>query len=471
MEAVIGLEIHAHLLTESKLFCSCSTNLENKRQNENTCPICLGFPGSKPMVNKGAINHGIMISMALNCKLAPEVMFSRKNYFYPDMPKNFQITQYENPLAKSGYLILGKKRIRIRRVHLEEDPAKLIHVGGGITASKYNLIDYNRSGMPLVEIVTEPDIDDTKEARLFLEKLSVILDHLEVYDPTTEGAMRVDANISLEGGQRVEVKNITGFRNVEKALNYEVVRQKSLANMGIDVSRETRHFDADTGSTISLRKKEYEDDYGYIFEPDLVRINIDDSWVKRIRDRMPELPDSRIKRFIEQYGISRFQAGIIVNTGLQMSRFYEESCKLYYDPKIVANWLVTFLLKSLNYEGLTLKESKVRPETFIELLKLIDEGTISERTAKELIKDYTLTGKSPRRIVEEKQLGLLSENELIPVIVDVLNENQKAIQDYQDGRKKVVDYLIGQVLRRVKARATVEKIRKLIVDKLESMPR
>lgn len=471
MEAVIGLEIHAHLLTESKLFCRCSTNLDNKKPNENTCPICLGFPGSKPMVNKSALDHGILIALALNCNVAPEIMFSRKSYFYPDMPKNFQITQYENPLAESGYIILGEKRIRIRRVHLEEDPAKLIHVGGGITSSRYNLIDYNRAGMPLVEIVTEPDIKDTKEARIFLEKLSVILDHLGVYEPTTEGALRVDANISLEGGQRVEVKNITGFRNVEKALNYEVVRQKSMSNMGLDVSRETRHFDAETGSTSSLRKKEYEDDYGYIDEPDLVRIQVDEPWIQQIRDRMPELPDSRIERFVEQYGISRLQARIIVNTGLQMSRFFEESCRLYHDPKIVANWLVTFLLKSLNYEGITLKESKVKPETFVELLKLIDEGTISERTAKELIKDYTLTGKSPRRLVEEKKLGLLSENELIPVIMDILNENRKAVQDYQDGRKKVVDYLIGQVLRRVKARATVEKVRILIVQILESMPR
>ena len=244
-----------------------------------------------------------------------------------------------------------------------------------------------------------------------------------------------------------------------------------MSNMGLDVSRETRHFDAETGSTSSLRKKEYEDDYGYIDEPDLVRIQVDEPWIQQIRDRMPELPDSRIERFVEQYGISRLQARIIVNTGLQMSRFFEESCRLYHDPKIVANWLVTFLLKSLNYEGITLKESKVKPETFVELLKLIDEGTISERTAKELIKDYTLTGKSPRRLVEEKKLGLLSENELIPVIMDILNENRKAVQDYQDGRKKVVDYLIGQVLRRVKARATVEKVRILIVQILESMPR
>jgi aspartyl-tRNA(Asn)/glutamyl-tRNA(Gln) amidotransferase subunit B len=465
MEAIMGLEVHVQLLTESKLFCSCSTKT-GKNPNKNTCPICLGFPGSKPKVNRKAVEHGVVIAEALNCTHVPEIRFSRKNYFYPDMPKNFQITQYEVPLAKGGHLLLDEKKIGITRIHLEEDPAKLIHVGGDITNAKYNLIDYNRAGTPLIEIVTEPDIRSTKEARIFLEKLSLILDHLGVYDPSGDGSMRVDANISIEGGQRVEVKNITGFRNVEKALNYEIVRQRSMANMGIAVQRETRHFDAETGTTSSLRTKEQEEDYGYIIEPDLVKITLDSSWVDELVSGMPELPDHRVERLIEQYGISRLQSKIIVHTGLDMSRFYEDSCMLYGDPKKVANWVVTFLLKSLNYEGLTVRTSKVKPETFVELLELIDEGVIMERLAKELIKDYTVSGVSPRRIVEDKGLGLLAIDQLRAVVVEVVSENPQAVEDYRSGKEKAVEFLLGQVLRRVKARGNPNKVRELILEVL-----
>lgn len=474
MEATVGLEIHVHLSTESKLFCGCSTDTAGKEPNENTCPICLGFPGTKPMVNRKAVELGIVISEALSCTTLAEVVFSRKNYFYPDMPKNFQITQYEVPLGQSGYMTLGDSRIGIRRVHLEEDPAKLVHVGGGITSSRYTLIDYNRAGVPLAEIVTEPDIRDTREAREFLEKLSLTLDHLGVYDPSGEGSIRVDANISLDGGQRVEVKNITGFRNVEKALNYEVVRQRSLARMGLDVGRETRHFDADSETTVSLRKKETEEDYGYIIEPDLVKIRITKNWLETLRGRMPELPDQRVERFITEYGLPRFQARVIVQSGLDLSDFYEDSSRLYGDPQTVANWIVTYLLKSLNFEGKSLRESKVKPETFTELLTLIDEGTISERLAKELIKEYTSTGTSPRRIVEEKNLGMIPSDKLRNIVNEVVTSHPQAVEDYLGGKTKAVEFLLGQVLRRVHARAKPNTVRKFIMEKLnsfEKMPR
>ncbi|TRO62411.1 Asp-tRNA(Asn)/Glu-tRNA(Gln) amidotransferase subunit GatB, partial [Candidatus Bathyarchaeota archaeon] len=256
MKATIGLEIHVQLKTLSKLFCSCSSDIDDKEPNTMVCPICLGYPGSKPMLNKRALEHGITIAQALNSKVIPVIRFSRKNYFYPDMAKNFQITQYDVPLAEGGHLYVGEHKIEITRVHLEEDPAKLVHVGGGITNARETLIDYNRAGVPLVEIVTDPDIESTEEARAFLEKLSLILEHLGAYDPHGEGSLRVDANVSVEGGNRVEVKNITGFRNVEKALIYEVVRQSSAKTMGIEVVRETRHFDAETGVTSTLRLKE-----------------------------------------------------------------------------------------------------------------------------------------------------------------------------------------------------------------------
>jgi aspartyl-tRNA(Asn)/glutamyl-tRNA(Gln) amidotransferase subunit B len=296
-----------------------------------------------------------------------------------------------------------------------------------------------------------------------------MLDHLGVYDPSGEGSIRVDANVSVDGGQRVEVKNITGFRNVEKALNYEVVRQRSMARMGLDVGRETRHFEAESETTLSLRKKETEEDYGYIIEPDLVKIRITSDWLERLRDKMPELPDQRVQRFIEEYGIPRLQSRIIVQSGLDLSNFYEKASLLYNDPQIVANWVVTYLLKSLNYEGLSLKESKVEPSTFVELLELIDEGVISERLAKELIKDYTVTGKSPRKIVEEKQLGIMPADELNAIVEDVMSDNPQAVQDYLYGTEKAVDYLIGQVLRRVRARAKPNVVRKFIMEKLDSI--
>jgi aspartyl-tRNA(Asn)/glutamyl-tRNA(Gln) amidotransferase subunit B len=465
LEATIGLEVHVHLATSSKLFCGCPTG--DAEPNVNTCPICLGYPGSKPKVNVRAIEQGVLVALALDCKLAPYVRFSRKSYFYPDMPKNYQITQYEEPLATGGHIQLGDRRIRIRRVHLEEDPARLVHVGGSITDAKYTLIDYNRAGVPLVEIVTEPDIRDMAEARAFLEKLGLVLDHLGVYDPSGEGSLRVDANVSVEGGSRVEVKNITGFRNVERALSYEAVRQRSAASMGLDVSRETRHFDAGTGVTVSLRKKEMEDDYGYIVEPDLVRINLAPGWVEEIEAGMPELPDRRIQRLAEQYGISGFQSGVIVNAGLAMSRFYEECCAMYRDPVKLASWLVTYLMKSLNYMGLSIRDSKVEPRTFVELLELIDEGVISERLAKELVKEYAETGESPRLLVEQKGLGLMGPKELGPVVEAVIAENPRAVEDYAAGRVKAVEFLLGQVLRRVQARAKPNQVRSLLVEELD----
>ncbi|MCK4702510.1 Asp-tRNA(Asn)/Glu-tRNA(Gln) amidotransferase GatCAB subunit B, partial [Candidatus Bathyarchaeota archaeon] len=296
----------------------------------------------------------------------------------------------------------------------------------------------------------------------------VMLDHLGVYDPHAEGTLRVDANVSVDGGSRVEVKNVTGFRNVEKALNFEVVRQRSMSRMGIEVSRETRHFDSETGSTSSLRRKEQEEDYGYIIEPDLVKINLRPEWVQEIMATMPELPDQRTQRLVEQHGISGFQAGVIVDAGLAMSLFYEECCRLHGDAETVANWLVTYLLKSLNYMGLSLRESGVKPETFVELLTLIDEGVISERTAKELIKDYAASGESPRQIVEEKGLALMGVDELRAVVGEVVSENPKAVEDYLGGTGKASEYLVGQVLRRVRARADANVVRKIIMDMLDS---
>jgi len=462
MKVKMGLEIHIHLLTKSKFFCSCSTDYEGKEPNENTCPICCGFPGSKPKLNKAVLDAGIMIAKALNCSIAEHMFFSRKSYFYPDMPKNFQITQYEIPLATNGYLeVLGKK-IRIRRVHLEEDPAKLVHVGGDITSAKYVLVDHNRAGIPMVEIVTEPDFESVKEVREFLTKLSSILEHLEVYDPAREASLRVDANISIEGGERVEVKNISGFANVEKALNYEIVRHANLMKMGMRVVRETRHFDAATKTTSSLRKKEFEEDYGYIFEPDLTKIEIDEAWLTKIEKKIPELPDQRVARLVQAYKIPRQQAQVIVCVDKALADFFEKCVGLYKKPKTLARWIVTDLLKCLNYQGIRIRESKVKPRTFVTLLKMIDAHEITERLAKEIIKEYVATGVSPKRIVRTKGLTLVKAEELRKVVQAVIAKNPQAVADIRAGKLKAVQFLIGQVLRAIKARADPKEVEKLI---------
>ncbi|MBI4010053.1 MAG: Asp-tRNA(Asn)/Glu-tRNA(Gln) amidotransferase subunit GatB [Candidatus Aenigmarchaeota archaeon] len=460
MKVMIGLEIHVHLLTESKLFCRCSSNYDGKDPNSNTCPICLGFPGSKPAVNKKVIDSGIMIAKALNCRIAPEMFFSRKTYFYPDMAKNFQITQYEIPLSNNGYLEVFDKKIRIRRVHIEEDPAKLVHVGGGITSAQYVLADYNRSGAPMVEIVTEPDFIDTKEVREFLSKLTSILEHLEVFDASKEGSMRADANVSLEGGERAEVKNITGFANVEKALNYEIVRQKNLLQMGMKVQRETRHFDADTNTTVTLRKKELEEDYGYIFEPDLTMIEIGKVWVDKMAKQMPELPDQRIERFVKEYKIPERDAKVIVYVDKALADFFEACVKLFNKSEFIAKWIVTDLLKVLNWNGLTIRQSKITPKLFVEFVDSMDRGTITERFGKELIKELVPSGKSVRELIKEK--GLPKKIDLESVIKEVIEENKKAVENYKTGNEKSIQFLIGQVLKKTKSSADPNKIREIL---------
>lgn len=463
MKVKIGLEIHVQLLTKSKLFCSCSTNYENKEPNENTCPICLGFPGSKPKVNKKALDFGIMVALALNCKIAEKTFFSRKSYFYPDMSKNYQITQYEIPLAKNGFLEIGKKKIRIRRVHLEEDPAKLIHVGKDITSAQHVLIDYNRSGIPLVEIVTEPDFENPREVREFLEKLSSILEHLEVYDSSKEGSMRIDVNISLEGGERVEIKNISGFKRIEKALMYEIVRQENLRRLGLKVKRETRHFDERSGLTFSLRKKEVEEDYGYIFDTDLPVVEISKGWVNSLAKSMPELPHKRVERFVEEFNLPKERAKVLVYTDKQLADFFEKCAEVYKNYERLSKWIVTDLLKCLNWHGIRINQSKVKVESFAELLKLIDEGEITERLAKEIIKEYVNTGKSPSKIIEEKGLRLIrDEKEIEKVIKIVLAENRKAVKDYRKGERKALNFLIGKVLQKTNKRIDPKVIRKII---------
>ena len=462
---MIGLEVHVQLATESKLFCSDSTSIKERDANENTCPVCLGFPGSKPVLNAKAVELGITIALALDCKINKEFFFSRKTYFYPDMSKNFQITQYEAPIGTGGTLESGGTKIRIRRVHIEEDPARLVYVGGGITSAEYTLIDYNRSGIPLAEIVTEPDFTTPRQAREFLEKIASMLEHLGVYD-SREGTLRVDANVSLEGSERIELKNVTGFENVEKALNFEIVRQRGMIRMGVEVKRETRHFDAEKKTTAGLRKKEYDEDYGYIFDPDLPVITIGDSFIDRLKSSMPELPDQRIGRFMADYGLSEYSSHVLIYSDKHLADFFEKCVEKYRKPAVAANWIINYLLKSLNWRSERISDSKVTPETFVEFLGMMENGSLTERYAKELIKEYVDTGKSPKEILEKSRLSI-SGTELQKIIAKVLKKNGKAVHEFNNGEGKALQFLIGEVLALTKKQAEPKLIKDLLLKSIK----
>jgi len=467
----ICLEIHCQLNTETKLFCGDLTNSNNAKPNENTCPICLGFPGYKPKINKKAIDFTIMMGLALECTITQDALFSRKTYFYPDLSKNYQITQYEMPIAEHGQLAIKENKIRITRIHLEEDPAQIAYVGGDITSAKYTMINYNRSGTPLIEIVTEPDFTTPREARDFLEKLSSILEHLGVYEPTKEGSIRVDANVSTHG-ERVELKNITGFENVEKALNFEIIRQNGVARMGERIARETRHFDANTNTTKKLRSKETEEDYGYIFDPDLPVIKIDKDWIEKINSSMPELPDIRIARFVKEYSLDEYDARVIIYYDKNLADFYEKCCKMYDKPKVVANWMSNYLLKSLNWRSERIKDSKIRPETFVELLEMIDKKEITERYAKELIKEYVDTGTSPRTLLKNNKIQLTQE-EIKSIIKRTLEEDKAAAEQLRSGKSEALQFLIGKILSLTNKQVDPKQIKSMIMEEIEKtdMPR
>lgn len=467
MSVMIGVEVHTQLNTDSKIFCSDSTDARDKKPNENTCPICLGFPGSKPKLNKRALEFGMLIGLALNCKITELMFFSRKAYFYPDLSKNYQITQYEAPVATDGHLSVGDDKIRIRRVHIEEDPAKLMYIDGDINTAKYVVMDYNRAGTPLAEIVTEPDFTSPKQVRAFLEKMSSILEHLGVYDSSKEASLRVDANISVDGGERVEIKNITGFENVEKALSFELVRQNGLRRVNATVKRETRHFNAELKTTSALRTKEFEEDYGYIFDPDLPTIVVGKDWIKDLQANMPELPDQRVARFIKQYKLNDYTSTVLVYTDKYLADFFEESCKLYNKPDAVSNWLMNYILKSLNWRSERIRDSKVKPSTFVEMLKLIEEGKITERYAKELVKEYVDTGTSPKKLAE-KNIVKMSESDVEKIVAQTLQQNGNVAEEYRAGRKESLQFLIGKVLAATNKQADPNLIRKLLLKELEN---
>lgn len=477
-ETVIGLEIHVQLLTNSKMFCGCSTAF-GAPPNTQICPVCLGLPGSLPVLNGAAVEMGLRTAAALGCQVHAVSQFHRKNYFYPDLPKNYQISQYQYkvhpPLATAGMMEIpiegGLRRVAIRRVHLEEDTGKLVHVeqGGRIA---HSLIDYNRSGVPLMEVVTEPDLRSPQEARLFLSRLRVMLQAIEVSSGRMEeGTLRCDANVSLrrtgqDFGIRTEVKNMNSLRSVERALAFEVDRQRTLLERGESVLQETRHWDEDREVTFPSRSKEEAQDYRYFPEPDLVPIAVVPDQVEAIRAALPELPEARVLRFQEAYGLAPSEAELVTSS-TAMGRFFEETVAIFPHPKMVGAWLTGDVAAFLNAQGKELEQLPITPRHLAELLALIDAGTISGRIAKEVLQEMLTTGVLAQAIVQHRGLLQISDRDaLIRVIDEVLSAHPGPASDYRAGKPQVLTFLVGQVMAKTRGRANPELVNKLLKERL-----
>ncbi len=478
-EIVIGLEIHIQLMTKAKMFCHCSTDYIGKEPNTNTCPVCLGLPGSLPVLNKKVLEFAIRTAVALNCEINQISRFHRKNYFYPDLPKAYQISQFDIPLGVNGYMEISlpkskeKYRIGITRVHIEEDAGKLVHEGN-IASSSYSLVDYNRCGIPLAEIVTEPDFCSPEEARIFLVKLRSIVQHLGVCDGNMEeGSMRCDANISLRDaktsalGTKVEIKNMNSFKAVKKALQFEVDRQKRLLAEGEKIVQETRHWDESKNVTVSMRSKEEAHDYRYFPEPDLLPIKVDVKMIDKIRKSLPELPEARRERFIENYQIPKYDAEILTSSKA-LGDYYEKATSLYSNSKVLSNWIMGELMRYLNEEKIEIDESPISPEKLVEMLKLIDERVISGKMAKDVFEKMFKTGRDASQIVKESGITQITdENELFEVIDNVIKENPESIDDFNQGKEKALNFLVGQVMRYTIGRAKPDFVFEAIKQRIK----
>ncbi|MHC1625040.1 MAG: Asp-tRNA(Asn)/Glu-tRNA(Gln) amidotransferase subunit GatB [Methermicoccaceae archaeon] len=469
LEVVIGLETHVQLnKLKTKMFCGCSTDYHEAPPNTHVCPVCLGLPGSMPVINRKAVMWALKMALALNCKVESTTHFYRKNYYYPDLPKGFQITQYDFPIGSGGYIEIegdhGTKRIRIRRVHMEEDPGRLVHVGT-IDKSYHTLIDYNRSGMALLEIVTEPDISSPKEARAFLFKLRSIVEYLEISDPDMEGAMRVDANVSLGWGVRTEIKNITSHRGVEKALSYEIIRQRGALRRGATLVQETRHFDEARNITISLRSKEGEADYRYFPEPDLPPFSVID-WIEEVRAGLPELPDEKRVRFIRDYGITEAHARALTSDA-ELANLFEALVSRGIEARICSAWVADVLEGELNYRNM--RASEELTDSIYELLEMFMSGNLSDRAAVMTLRAMLDEGVNPKEYVQKEGLLKADEGELETVVNQVLEECEQAVDDYHAGKKEALNYLVGQVMKHTRGRADANASRELLREALDRL--
>jgi len=476
-EAVIGLEIHSELKTSTKIFCGCATTF-GAEHNTHVCPVCLGLPGVLPTLNKRVLEFAIKAGLALNCEINKFSKFDRKNYYYPDLPKNWQTSQYDLPICENGYVDITKsngetKRIRITRIHMEEDAGKLVHSGNTIKDSDTSNVDYNRTGVPLIEIVSEPDMSSPEEARLYMEKVKSILQYIDVSNcKMEEGNLRADLNVSLRPagsdvlGTRTEMKNINSFKAVEEALTYEIERQEEVLEDGGHIIQETRTWDPDRGITLSMRSKENAHDYRYMPEPDLVPIITTDEEIEAFKKSLPELPDARKARLEEQYGLSAYDAGIITSSR-EMAEYFDGVIATGADAKLAANWIMGDLSKNLNAESLEIADSPVDAQRLGEMIGLISKGTISSKIAKKVFEEMWKSPDSPEKIVKDKGLVQITDTKAIEEIVDkVIEANQKAVEDYKSGNKKAIGALVGQVMKQSKGKANPQTVNQLLAQKL-----
>ncbi len=477
-EAVIGLECHCQLLTKSKLFCSCSTKF-GESPNVNTCPVCLGLPGALPVLNRVAVTMAVKAALGLNCRINTESQWARKNYFYPDLPKGYQISQYDRPLAQHGFIEIKvngtHKKIGVQRIHMEEDAGKSLHEGFP-DSSRNTYLDYNRSGVPLIEIVTDPDIRTSAEAHDYLSRLKQILEYLDVCDGNMEeGSLRCDANVSVRKagetkfGTRTELKNINSFRFVQKAIDFEVQRQIQVIESGGRVVQETRLWNSDEERTVSMRSKEEAHDYRYFPDPDLPLLTVDSEFIKSTQRSMPELPESRRERFVKEYALSEYDAGVLAATRA-LSDFFEETTKLSGQPKTAANWIMGDLLrfyKDSNVDIKDLSNSPVTPKMLAGMISLVEKGTISGKIAKTVMEEMYTSGKDAQRIIEEKGLVQISNTDEIEKIVNkVIDENPKPVEQYRLGKTGNFGFFVGQVMKATGGRANPQTVNEILKKRL-----
>jgi aspartyl-tRNA(Asn)/glutamyl-tRNA(Gln) amidotransferase subunit B len=473
-ESVIGLEVHAQLLTDSKAFCGCTTKFGND-PNSNTCPICLGMPGTLPVFNKRALEFIVKMALACNCRINEISRFARKNYYYPDLPKNYQISQYEAPVAEHGWIEIettsGPKKIGITRIHMEEDAGKLIHDEN----RPYSLVDLNRTGVPLMEIVSEPDIATPEEASSYLKSLRAALIYLGICDGNMEeGSFRCDANVSLRPagakglGVKTELKNMNSFRNVQKALQYEIERQTEILDDGQVVIQDTRLFNPSTGTTASMRTKEQAHDYRYFPDPDLLPLKIEPELIERMRSDMPELPNEKKARFVEEYAIPAYDAEVLT-ASRDLADYFEATAKLFKNYKQISNWIMTELLRELKGEGDELAGCLITPDMLARMLKMIEDGTISGKIAKTVFEEMYSTGKDPSEIVEEKGLKQVSdESELQTIIGKILDDHPEEVSKYLGGKKQLQGFFVGQVMKATRGKANPKLVNQLLEEELKN---
>jgi aspartyl-tRNA(Asn)/glutamyl-tRNA(Gln) amidotransferase subunit B len=479
-EAIMGMEVHAQLVTRSKMFCGCDAEVYGAEPNSHVCPVCLGLPGALPVINRHAVEEAVMVGLALNCEIAERAVFSRKNYFYPDLPKSYQISMYDFPLAENGWLEFEDpegaqgeaRRIRIRRVHLEEDTAKSFHAGD------HSLVDFNRSGLPLLEIVTEPDIRTPEEARRYLVKLRTLLRYLGVSSGDMEkGAMRCEANVSLRPagteslGTKVEVKNLNSFRSVKLALEYEVARQAMVLEGDGQVRQVTMGWDERRGRTVEQRSKEESDDYRYFPEPDLPPLQLSGSWVQQIASGLPELPDAKAPRFMVDYGLAADDVAVLVEDR-DVADYFEEAAgagqELGVTAKSVANWLMGELFRLLKASGVELEEARVAPRQLAELVALVEKGAITSNSGKAVLAEMFSTGRSGTEIVRDKGLAQVSdEAKLVEAVLEVLEANPEQVARYRGGKATLLQWFVGQVMRATRGKANPQVVARLLRERLE----